>query len=54
MHRWEDNIKTDIREIGCGDMGCIDMVQDRGQWWALVNTVINFHVPDNVGKFLNN
>jgi hypothetical protein len=53
MHRWEDNIKIDIRETELGDMGCIDMVQDRGQWWALVNMVINFRVPYNVGKFLN-
>jgi hypothetical protein len=44
-HRWEDNIKTDLREIGWGGMDCIDLAQDRDQWRALVNTVMNLRVP---------
>ena len=28
-----------------GDMGCVDLAQDRGRWWALVNTVMNLLVP---------
>jgi hypothetical protein len=40
-----DNIKMDLREIGWGRMDWINMVQDRDQWRALVNTVINFRVP---------
>jgi hypothetical protein len=40
IHRWVDNIKIDIREIGWGGMDWIDLAQDRGQWRALVNTVI--------------
>jgi hypothetical protein len=43
--RWEDNIKMDLREIGWGGMYWIDLVQDRGQWRALVNTVMNLQVP---------
>jgi hypothetical protein len=29
IHRWVDNIKLDLREIGWGGMNCIDMAQDR-------------------------
>jgi hypothetical protein len=43
--RWEDNIKMDLREIGWGGMDWIDLAQDRDQWRALVNTVINLRVP---------
>jgi hypothetical protein len=43
--RWEGNIKIDLREIGWDGMGRIDLVQDRGQWRALVNTVMNLRVP---------
>jgi hypothetical protein len=39
--RWEDNIKMDLREIGWGGVDWIDLVQDRDQWRALVNTVMN-------------
>jgi hypothetical protein len=42
---WEDNIRMDLREIGWGGMNWIDMAQDRDQWSALVNTVINLQVP---------
>jgi hypothetical protein len=40
--RWVDNIKIDVRKIGWGGGGWIDLAQNRGQWRALVNTVINF------------
>jgi hypothetical protein len=43
--RWEDNIKLDLREIGWDDMDWIDMAQDRDQWRAVVNTVMNLRVP---------
>jgi hypothetical protein len=44
-HRWEDNIKRDLREIGFGDVDWIHLAQDRDRWWALVNTVMNLRVP---------
>jgi hypothetical protein len=40
-----DNIKMDLREIKWDDMDWIDMAQDRDQWRALVNTVLNLRVP---------
>jgi hypothetical protein len=43
--RWEDNIKVDLRETGWGGMDWIDLAQDRDQWRALVNTVLNLRVP---------
>jgi hypothetical protein len=43
--RWEDNIRIDLRELGWGGMDWIDLAQDRDQWRALVNTVINLWVP---------
>jgi hypothetical protein len=50
--RWEDNIKMDLREIGFGDVDCINLVQDRDRRQALVNTVMNLWVPLNAGIFL--
>jgi hypothetical protein len=44
-HRWEDNIKMDLREILWGDVDWTDLAQDRDQWRALVNTVMNLLVP---------
>jgi hypothetical protein len=40
-----DNIKIDLREIGWDGMEWIDLAQDRDQWSALVNTVMNLRVP---------
>jgi hypothetical protein len=39
-----DNIKIDLTEIGRDDMDWIDVAQDRDQWRALVNTVMNLRV----------
>jgi hypothetical protein len=44
-HRWVDNIKLDLREIGWVGGDWIDLAQDRDQWRALVNTVMNLRVP---------
>jgi hypothetical protein len=50
-HRWEDKIEMDLRRIG--DMDWINLAEDRNQWRALVNMVMNFRVPKNVEKFLS-
>jgi hypothetical protein len=43
--RWVDNIKIDLREIGRDGMDWIDLAQDRDQWRALLNAVLNLRVP---------
>jgi hypothetical protein len=43
--RWEYNIKMELIKIKWGDIDWICLSQDRGQWKALVNTVINLRVP---------
>ena len=51
--RWEDNIKIDRQEVGCGGTDWIDLAQDKGGWRALVNALMNLQVPKNVGNFLS-
>ena len=43
--RWEDNIKMDLQEVGCGDTDWIELAQDRDRWRALVNAAMNLPVP---------
>jgi hypothetical protein len=43
--RWEDNIKMDVQEVGCGGMDWIELAQNRDRWRALVNAVMNLRVP---------
>jgi hypothetical protein len=43
--RWEDSIKMDLQEVGCGGMDRIEMAHDRDRWQALMNAVINLRIP---------
>jgi len=43
--RWEDNIKMDLKEVGCGDQDWTDLAEDMDRWRALVNAVMNRRVP---------
>ena len=49
-HRWKDNIKMDLQEVGWGGMDWIDLAQDKDRWRALVNTAIHLRVPQNMGN----
>jgi len=42
--RWEDNIKMDLQESGCGSMDWIELAEDRDRWRAHVNAVMNIQV----------
>jgi hypothetical protein len=44
-HRWEDNIKMGLQEVGCGGVEWIELAQDRDRWRSLVNAVMTLRVP---------
>jgi hypothetical protein len=44
-HRWEDNIKLDLRDMRIGGENWIQLAQDRVKWQAFVNMVMNLRVP---------
>jgi len=41
---WEDNIKTELQEVGCGGKDWIDLAEERDRWWALVNAIMILQV----------
>jgi hypothetical protein len=43
--KWVDNIRTDLGEVGWGDVDWIGLAQDRNRWRGLVNSVLNLRVP---------
>jgi hypothetical protein len=43
--RWEDNIKMDLQDVGCGGMDWIKLALDRDRWRTLVNAVMKLRVP---------
>jgi len=49
---WEDNIRMDLREIGCEGVDRIHLAQDRDQWRAVVNMVTKLRVAQKAGNFL--
>jgi hypothetical protein len=44
-HRWVNNIRMDLGEVGWGDMNWIGLAKDRNRWIAIVNSVLNLQVP---------
>jgi hypothetical protein len=42
---WMDNIRTDLVEVGWGDVDWIGLAQDRDRWRALVDWILNLWVP---------
>ena len=44
-HRWVDNIRMDLQEVGCGYVDWIGLAQDRDRWWTLVSAVMTLRVP---------
>jgi hypothetical protein len=51
-HRWEDNMKIDLWEVGHGSMDWIDLAQDRDRWLAFVNVVTKMRVLLKAGNVL--
>jgi hypothetical protein len=49
-HRWLDNIRMDLVEVGWVDIDWTGLAQDRDRWRALVNSVLNLRVPQNARK----
>jgi hypothetical protein len=43
--RWEDNVRMDLQEVGCGCEDWTWLAQDRDRWRALVSAVMNLQVP---------
>jgi hypothetical protein len=47
-HRWVDNIRMDVGEVGWGDVDWIGLAKDRNRWRALVNSVLKLRVASRV------
>jgi hypothetical protein len=50
--RWEDNIRIDLRDVGCGCVDWMELSQNKDRWHALVSEVMNLRVPYNAGNCL--
>jgi hypothetical protein len=50
-HRWVDNIKMDLAEKECGSVDWIGVAQDRENWRALLNAVMNFRILKMLGNY---
>ena len=51
-HRWVDNIRIDLQEVGCEYMDWIGLAKDRDRWRTFVSAVMNLRVPWYAGNFL--
>jgi hypothetical protein len=51
--RWQDNVRMDLQEVGCGCEDWIGLVQDRERWRALVSVVRNLPVSIKRREFLD-
>jgi hypothetical protein len=51
-HRWEDNIKINLKEMKWFGVDLIDLAQNKDKWVALLNAVMNIRVPYNASKIL--
>ena len=51
--RWEDNIKMDLQEVGCGCMDWIELAQDRNRWRTRVTAVNGPSGSIKCGEFLD-
>ena len=52
-HKWVDNIKMDIQEVGCEGMDRIDVSEDRDSWLSFVNSVMNFSGSIKCAEFID-
>jgi hypothetical protein len=53
-HRWEDDIKMNLQEVGCRGMDWICVAQESDRWRAPVNAAMNLRFPYNTGNFWTN
>ena len=53
-HRREDNIKMDLREVGCDPRVWVALAENRNQWQAYVRAVMNLQVPEKLISILHN
>jgi hypothetical protein len=52
-HKWKNNIRVCVKEIDWDGVDWINVAQDRGKWWHVVNMVVNLQVAQNAGSVTN-
>jgi hypothetical protein len=53
-HRWKNNMKMGLQQVGHGGMDWIDLARNRDRWRAFVNAVMKIRVPLKAGNVLTN